>query len=204
MSPTGYTADVGDGKLTDFPAFALRCARAFGALITMRDDPTDAPIPDTFAPSSYHATALATARERLARLVEMTPEEADAESRAEHEREVARWNEHHAEVIATRGRYQAMLSKVLAWRPPTPEHTELRKFMVDQITESIRFDCNDWPRPAPTSSASGIAWMGEQRRMAQRDIEYHAKEHDAEVARVAGRTEWVRALRASLASPVSP
>lgn len=25
--PTGYTADVGDGKLKDFREFALRCAR---------------------------------------------------------------------------------------------------------------------------------------------------------------------------------
>lgn len=29
--PTGYTFEVCEGKMTDFSAFALQCARAFGA-----------------------------------------------------------------------------------------------------------------------------------------------------------------------------
>lgn len=51
--PTGYTAGVKDGTVTDFKAFVMQCARAFGALIDMRDDPSDVPIPKSFAPSSY-------------------------------------------------------------------------------------------------------------------------------------------------------
>lgn len=53
--PTGYTAAVCDGKITEFPAFALQCARAFGALITMRDDAMNAPIPEEIKPdTSYY------------------------------------------------------------------------------------------------------------------------------------------------------
>ena len=44
--PTGYTADIQDGKITTLREYALSCARAFGALIMMRDDPHDAPIAD--------------------------------------------------------------------------------------------------------------------------------------------------------------
>lgn len=46
--PTGYTADVQSGKVTDFAEYAMNCARAFGALVLMRDDPSDADIPERF------------------------------------------------------------------------------------------------------------------------------------------------------------
>jgi len=59
--PTGYTYPVVEGKITEFSDFALSCARAFGALITMRDDPHDTPIPETFEPSDYNAKKLAEA-----------------------------------------------------------------------------------------------------------------------------------------------
>lgn len=42
--PTGYTADLME-KGMEFKPFVLQCARAFGALITMRDDSLDAPSP---------------------------------------------------------------------------------------------------------------------------------------------------------------
>ena len=62
-----YTYELVDKKLT-FPQFAMRCARAFGALIEMRDDSMDAPIPDEFSPSDYHVKAKAKAEETLKRL----------------------------------------------------------------------------------------------------------------------------------------
>lgn len=64
--PTGYTAPIYEGKQITFPEFAMQCARAFGALIDMRDDPMDSPIPDAFVPDTYHARELVKAREQLA------------------------------------------------------------------------------------------------------------------------------------------
>lgn len=52
--PTGYTAAVEDGTITEFDDFAWQCARAFGALIMMRDDPMSAPIPQKFEPTAEH------------------------------------------------------------------------------------------------------------------------------------------------------
>lgn len=37
--PTGYTAPVVDGEVTELKEFVWRCARAFGALVYLRDDP---------------------------------------------------------------------------------------------------------------------------------------------------------------------
>ena len=58
--PTGYTARLCDGEQT-FKDFAMLCARACGALIEMREDPMDAPIPEKIKRSSYYDEALSKA-----------------------------------------------------------------------------------------------------------------------------------------------
>lgn len=45
---------MADNENFTFPEFAMRCARNFGALIMMRDEPLDAPIPEKFEPSGYY------------------------------------------------------------------------------------------------------------------------------------------------------
>ena len=59
--PTGYTDRIYRGVETSFRTFMLECARGFGALVHLRDEP-GAPIPDVIPPSDYYAVALAKAR----------------------------------------------------------------------------------------------------------------------------------------------
>jgi len=40
-----------------------------------------------------------------------------------------------------RSQYEAMLIQVNAWIPPTTKHQYLKKYMIDQITGSINYDC---------------------------------------------------------------
>lgn len=61
--PTGYTAAIKDG--ITFQEYALSCARAFGALISMREESSDAPIPDALEMSPYYQTSYDEAREAL-------------------------------------------------------------------------------------------------------------------------------------------
>lgn len=199
--PTGYTADVGDGKVTEFPDFAMRCARAFGATITMRDDSPDATIPDEFEPSDYNARALVKARERLAELQAMDRDAIREAANAAYVEALSYYRKSVKDRADTRANYEAMLDKVLAWEPPTPDHAEMKAFMVQQLEESIRFDCGYEPEP-PTRETPE-EWHEEQVQRAERDIEYHAKGDREERERAAGRTEWVRALRASLMPAVS-
>jgi hypothetical protein len=192
--PTGYTADIADG--ITFQKFAMNCARAFGALIALRDEPAGAEIPE-FKPSAYYDTSLAEARERLTRLLALTPDEAEDEAlRAHLNAEEAR-AKYAREKEALRLKYEAMLADVEAWRPPTPDHQGLKNFMREQITESIRFDCGESAREGATKQA-GAEWLAAAIADAERSVAYHAKSRDEEHARVAERNAWVRALRASL------
>lgn len=194
--PTGYTADVQSGKITDFQTFALRCARAFGALIELRDEPSDAPIPSKLGRSDHHSKALREAAGRLQALKSMSAagaqraaNEANKEAEAAHERRVA-------EKKMQRDRYEAMLAKVSAWTPPSADHVDLRDFMLQQLRESIDFDCGGRDEaPAPLS---GPDWLAREIKSAEWSVAYHKREQRKEDERYSGRQEWIDKLRSSL------
>lgn len=193
--PTGYTADIAKGIM--FKQFAMNCARAFGALVLMRDDPADAPIPEKFEPSDYHVKALAEARAELARLESMGEGMASVAAIKEWEANDSARRVRMAERDELRRKYNAMLAEARAWNPPTPDHVGMRDFMVEQINESIKFDCSS-RYDTPEILLDGNAWLAQKRAAAMRDVEYHSQENAKEIARAAERTEWVKALRFSL------
>lgn len=197
--PTGYTADVGTGKVTDFAEFAMQCARAFGACVTMRDDPSDAIIPDEFKPSSHHADRLAEAKAELSCLQGMTVDQQEVAARDAYEQALAYQKRYRREKEEQRARYEAMLDKVAGWSPPTADHVEMKKFMREQLRTSIDFDCGGSYEPE-AKKLSRSEWHAEAIKKAEHDVTYHADEHRKEVERAINRTAWVKALRASLAA----
>ncbi len=196
--PTVYTSRVQTGEIRDFATFALQCARAFGALIMMRDEPSDAPIPERFQPSDYNRRAREKAAAELQRLQGLEWDEIVAESIADYNAEVRQWEEYKKQQDAGRQRYEAMLEQVRAWTPPTEEHVGLKEFMVNQLVESIRLDCG-FDSPCP-SLKTAVDWHSDRIEKARRDVEYHTVEDLRENERIAERNHWIQALRDSLTS----
>ncbi len=196
--PTGYTACIGDKDAT-FEEFAWGCARAFGAPVMMRDDPRDAPVPDSFVESDYHSESIKKARTRLVELQGMDDAACDASAASEHSESVKVRAECDAKDRALDDRYRAMLAKVEKWQPPTSDHDGLKRFMAEQIESSIKFDCGHvWEPPV---KLTGAAWREEQIAKCTRDLEYHAREARKESTRNAERNAWVKALRDSVPHP---
>lgn len=193
--PTGYTACIEKG--VTFEQYALGCARAFGALVMMRDEPADAPIPEKFEPSDWHLKALTEAQERLKSLDGLSVEAAQICADSDHREALKKREEQIAEKAELRRKYEDMLTTVRAWTPPTPEHKEFKKFMDEQIVMSMDSDCRVYPEEAP-DPLTGRQWLDAEVESARRDIAYHTKEHAKEVERSKGRTEWVRQLREAL------
>lgn len=195
--PTGYTAAIKDG--IGFKEFAMQCARAFGALISMRDEPGNAPIPDRFEPSEYHAKEIKAAEARLLELDRMSVEDAEIAAQTAYDADTKRVKGIMADNDSLRAKYNAMLKEIAAWSAPTPDHEGLKTFMREQVEQSIDFDCSNeyYLRHVP-QRLTGMAWRSEQVEKARRDIAYHSKEHAEEVGRAASRTNWVKALRESL------
>lgn len=195
--PTGYTADIKDG--ISFKTFALNCARAFGACVTLRDEPGGGEnIPDQFEPSDHYIKAVQQTRDELATLLAMSPEQHEVTAIAEWHAAEARRQTRLEEKRKLRDAYEAMLVQVCGWMPPTPEHQGLRRFMEEQITQSIEFDCGNTYDAEPAPKLSGEQWAANNVAELNCRIAYYEKAHAEEVARAAGRTAWVRALRESL------
>lgn len=194
--PTGYTADVQSGKVIKFADFAMQCARAFGALVTMRDEPTGAQIPERFVPSKYNKERLAEAKKQLTALERMSPSEIETARDQEFADAMAYFEKREKERIEQKERYEAMLAQVRAWMPPSTDHADMKKFMEEQLIDSIDFDCGH-PLGQP-EKMTAKAWHEEALRKARWNVEYHSKEWAQEQERVAKRNEWLRLLRESL------
>jgi hypothetical protein len=193
--PTGYTAAVEDGTITDLPTFALRCARAFGALIMMREEPADAPIPEDppFEPSSYHTDSLARAEKRLLALLEMTAGQVEAECDAVYKRRVQEAAEDVAQLKVKNDRYRAMRQKVEAWTPPSSEHEGLKRFMLEELDSSVYTYI-----PTPPERILPAVWLATEIASVERDILYHPAQIEKDRKAHEERSKWVRDLRKSL------
>jgi hypothetical protein len=198
--PTGYTAKLQERDLT-FPEFAMICVRAMGVCVTMREEGDNVQIPEEFTPSDHHKKALEKAQEDLSALEVMNLDDAKKIAHAEYLTKKKNEREFHKKREITYARYQLMLSKVQKWNPPTPEHGGFKKFMIDQLTESIKFDCEGFTREEYTEKTPAI-WISTERCRLLKDIAYHAKEYQEELKRVAGRNLWLKQFRDSLKEDV--
>ncbi len=196
--PTGYTDKIKDG--ITFKEFAMNCARAFGACITMRDESSDTPIPDKFEPSQYHVEALEKAQKELDRINTLTFDECELEMEAENQDTIDYHNDSIKRKNDLRKQYENILTEVYNYVPPTPDHDHFRDFMIRQIEESIEYDCSiEYNMEMLDEMDIDVEkWKQEKIDRLTKDIKYHLDEDDKERERVAGRNQWLKQLRESL------
>lgn len=207
--PTSYTSPVGDGEMIELRPFIERCAHAF--IYSLRDSGLDSPLPteDTYSSSEYHLESLEKAYKRLAAAKSLDRKQAGTAAKKEHREEVKHDEEYLAKNEATRERYEAMLEQVYTWEPPTKEHEGLKKFMVEQLSESIEFDCGGsyWEEHLANlqkrGPLSGDQWKEQEIERANKDIEYHSEEMAKDKDRAAKNTAWIQALIGSLGGEAS-
>ena len=192
--PTGYTAGVQDGSIKTFREYAMRCARAFGACITLRDDPMSDEIPE-FRVADYYVESVQQAKEKFLEWQLMDA----ADRRAAYEKAKQENDKYVSESVARcrteRERYNAMLEKAKQFVPPTPDHREFATFMQTQLTDSIQWDCStdyyETRAAFPDFETWAVRHDDELRDSLQRRQQSLVEETD----RVNSRNEWVRNLR---------
>jgi len=193
--PTGYTLDLYDGKNITFKEFVMKCARAFGALISMKDESLNAPIPEHLEPSDYHLKEIEKAKKRLEEVNRWDEDRAEQEADRVYEKALKKRKEFIKKNSAIRKRYEDMLAKVLKWEPPSSDHENLKQFMIQQLKDSIKFDCYT---PEMPRRLSGEEYKQQEINNALSNIEYHSKEYAEEVDRVQRNNKWLQLLRDSL------
>jgi len=193
---TGYTTAIEKG--ITFKDFALRCARAFGALVSMRDDSLDAQIPREFKPSDYYKDELDAKLAELERIKGASTAVLQEDIHCENAKSEAALAESRKKALTLKAKYEDMLEQVKTWTPPTSDHTELKSFMIQQITDSIRHDCSVSPEFYPRISLSPEEYRLKRIKELGKDIKYYSEEYERELERTKSRNLWIKQLRESL------
>ena len=179
--PTGFTEKIKDG--ISFRDFILGFVHE--------------PPPDGFLVSSYHVDALKKTMSAKERVEVMTKAELEDKAIQAWRENLDRYKERLAESALLAENYGKMFQSVLAWKPPTEDHQELKKNALEQIKMSMKSDCNVSYVHAPTLQ-SGTEWQEARLEVLLDDQRYHGKEYKAELKRVAENNKWIDDLRASL------
>lgn len=196
--PTGYTADIANDQT--FEDFLLGCARAFGACIHQRDDSAKAK-PKLKAVSNYYEELILEAEAELGALKTMNREQREEYGKELKERDIAAAQDTFNEKVLLKNKYDAMLREVIAWNPPSSDHHKLKQFMIDQINESIKFDCDTSYALEALTSATSTG----PRQLVDAEIDsleefitYYELEAIKEQQRVENGNRWISTLYDSL------
>ena len=136
--PSGYTHILQEGA--GFKKFAKRCLRAFGASIHMRDEPMDKEV-EPATPSTYHKEQLEAEKKELEKAANLSHKAIKKLIIAQWKRDKERAEEYLEKELKVLKNYEDALKEAKAYQPPTPEHENYKKFMIEQIEESIEWDC---------------------------------------------------------------
>lgn len=140
--PTGYTYAVQEGKIDTLEDFAKDCARAFLWQARDSNEKDLVKLVTGTRDASYYENKLVEAINKSSMYRNMTDDEWRVFYESEYARDIKWKTEYREKQRLERERYQLMLSKVIAWNPPTEKHQELKNFMMKQLNDSIDFDCS--------------------------------------------------------------
>lgn len=187
--PTGYTANLHDGKEESLRDFLLHLARGMGAYIHQRDEDGSTP-PKRRTVDEYYFNSVKGAQDRLDRLMGMD----EFEQRMAYQKAEKEYNAENAEASmrdkAVAERYDARIAEVARLEfPRDDDETEeffagLRKFALDQLTESRKFDVHSRPYPAFKELYPTVeSWYNQKVESAASSLAYAADSLKKEISR---------------------
>lgn len=185
--PSAITQRVFEGA--SLAQFASDCARMFDACITMRDAPIDAVVPLQLSPDLRYEIRLADIQAEIDRLSSLEGEELEAEFKEVQAKREEMYQGQLNENLKRRQAYEAMLAKVEA---ATWSHEELKEYMVNQLQESLRYDCFD-----PAEISAPPVETAEQYRDGAvayytQELEQWKQSHAASTERMGERNKWLQ------------
>lgn len=193
--PTGYTQLLVDNPDMPLNKWALHCARAFGACITMRDDDPNLPAPKKFKPDlRYHKKSLREAHALIRKLEKMNQKQRDAYTKKKQEEHKKHFTEQLKEAEEGQKAFDNMKVQIENWNPPS-EYDGIKKFMLEQIK------CSDTYTSYYIDNLNRVDttnYWKEDLDSAKRSIQYHTEGIAKEIETVKKRNEWLSGLYKSL------
>lgn len=194
---TGYTEGILNGKINTFKDFALKCVLAFGASIHLRDETGDVKYRSA-EPTDYHKKAIQDAKKELNRIENLTDDEIINSHIKTLKADKERCLREIEKIKKDREKLEDILAKAENFVPPTQEHEEFRQFMINQLKQTIEFDCNtdfyDREIAKIDNQLKNINVIEIRESMIdyiKENIEYHTKAYEKEVRNCNKSNKWV-------------
>lgn len=197
--PTGYTEKVQKGEITELKDFALQCARAFGACIMQRDDDPNE-LPKLLSTDSYHLNVLQELQKRKTNLSKRSRKRFIQQEKNNTKRYIRENLEMIAEQANDEIRYKNILQQVENWQPPTNDHNELKKFMIQQLEDSIEWDCNNSYNMAALKEYNALTdedyndMYDKRMEEVNKKIDYHMIQHSNQIKNIEEKNRWITEL----------
>lgn len=188
--PTGYTAGVQDGTIVELEDFVIQCARAMGACIMQRDEPSCLP-PILEEPSKHYDEQMKNYLDEWKRLHSI--EDVEKEFKEYRTKKFFEYSDAIDDRRRDRAKYNAMLSKVYNWIPPTDDHVNFKEWMISQLEDSIDFDCSEDYYAKALKELNELTpkqWLKDSIESVESSLAYYEKAKREETERVFSRNQW--------------
>jgi len=202
--PTGYTSGILDGKTPSFQLFAKSCARAFGTMIHMRDDDSSAEYTKR-EPTDYHTKELDEVQKEYDSIINGTDEFILSLAKKNLKRKIKSYTSIIKEHTQNKEKLLPFLEKAKAYIPPTINHEDIKRFMIEQIETTITHDGStkyyENERNKLKKELSLLTVKQAKIKLITKltwSIEYHTKERDDEIQRCEESNKWVEDFYNSL------
>lgn len=156
------------------------------------------PIPEEFEPSPHYANALASARGEYSKLAEMTETEKLAYGAEQIANDISHLESYLANAEVENARLDVMVAEVNKWNPPSPDHANMKDFMLEQLNISRNNLEYSKDNLKTLQDASPIGVYDNALARSLNNISYYQRELAKENSRVAERNLWIKQLRESL------
>lgn len=203
--PTGYTYGIIEGKIKTFPEFAKLCMRAFGATVHMRGSDIEAKYEPQLPAEKYYDSEI----EKYNQILLKANSSSDEELINERIQELKTNKEYHLTAIekakSASLKLIPFLEQINNWNPPTPEHEEVKNFMLEQIKETLKRDGDysyhenailELNNTGKIIDATQI--RKENIELAQKNISYFIKSKYEDIERCKKANQWVEDFLNSL------
>ena len=201
--PSGYTEGILSGTINDLNDFIWMCARGFGAFITQKDNIDEPPILKE-KPNPYYKNKIKQLLNEQQKYNEYTDDDWQNEYLKYIEDQLKDIDNNIKEKIESKEKYENILNQVKEWIPPNENFHKLKSFMINQIEESIDFDCDTSFWQERKNKISNLK-LEQYKRNVLNDINesliLNKEYYDEEVQRVKERNQWKQQLIESIGLP---
>jgi hypothetical protein len=199
--PTGYTAYIENGEVTNAKDFLTLCLRAFGVCSSMRDESFIKQIPEEFKPNDYYFNAIKKAKKDIDDIMEITDEDLAIKILKERSSSIESYEKSIYDNDKKKKAYKEILHKIKCWEVPK-KYLSIKEFAIEQIEMSQeQLDTDFYEKELEKIRQEEISvqeYRAKKLNQLSDMLAYNSKCLQAEIKNIEEKNEFLRGFRESI------